>query len=375
MRNIKLWMIIVVMILGTVTTLYASSMKKLEAEKKAIEAAFEDTQARLVASEKQLIEIHNHIKQMELEIIDMSYRVESIELNLKNKRVEVENIKLELQTVRQDQKILFKQARERISVLYEYGNTSYLDILFESKNLVDFYNRMEYVNRIVEFDLNLFDRLDAAEKKILAQEAQLEVEEVNLINLATEAAQEQQALEDKVVAKTLEIHELIDDQTAYEGMMEAYEADQKKIDEEIDELIRLSKLTYGGGQMMWPLPGWYNLSSPFGPRFHPIRKKWRTHNGIDIPAPRGTSIIAAAKGNVIVARYGTSFGNYVLIDHGSGYATVYGHCSKLLVKSGQSVNGGEIIAQVGTTGYSTGNHLHFGVKHNGKWVDPMEYLK
>lgn len=375
MKKKKMWFLVIFATLFICTSIYASSMKELEAEKKAIAEAFEKTQTRLLESEKELLTIHDHIKDMEMEILDMKYHVEGIEVALKEKRVEVENIKLDLQDVQQNKVILFQQARERIKVLYEYGDTSYLEMLFDSKDMVDLYNRLEYVNKLVAFDLDLFKRLENFEKDVMAQKAELEIQETELVNLAIEATKEEKALEDKVLAKSMEINDLIEDQALYEDMIKAFEEDEKRIDEEIDEMIRLSKLVYIGGKMRWPVPGWYNLSSPFGNRFHPVHKKWKFHNGIDIPAYSGTPIVAAAKGNVLISRYSSSFGNYILIDHGSGYATIYGHCSKLLVKVGDSVDGGEIIGKVGTTGWSTGNHLHFGVKLNGEWVNPMDYVK
>ena len=134
-------------------------------------------------------------------------------------------------------------------------------------------------------------------------------------------------------------------------------------------------MNYNGGAILWPVPGWSRISSPFGPRLHPIQKIWKDHNGIDIPASGGTPIIAVMSGEVIIAKYSSSYGNYCAIAHGNGYLSLYAHCSSLNVKVGDKVEAGQTIAKVGTTGWSTGNHLHFGFQKNDVWVNPMDYVK
>jgi len=125
----------------------------------------------------------------------------------------------------------------------------------------------------------------------------------------------------------------------------------------------------------WPLPGYYEISSYYGMRFHPILKVNALHTGIDIGAPTGTAIVAARSGTVVTAGYNTGYGNYILISHGDGVATLYGHLSKLLVSDGQSVSEGDKIGQVGNTGWSTGPHLHFEIIVNGTPINPLAYFK
>ncbi len=367
--------VVILMVLCASTLYAASTMDELEKEKENIELAFEEAQKGLADSRDALSNVNDSIKNLELDIVEIKYEIEVIESKLEAKRVEISDIKLELQDIRFDKVTLYEQAKDRIQVLYEYGNAGYLEVLFDSDDMVDFFNRLEYINRLVEFDLELFAELDQFEDEMLAQEAQLEVQEAELNHLSAEANLQKSQLEEKVVSKNLEINNILDDQLLYEQLMDDLEEFEKQVDEEIKELIRQSKLKYSGGKMEWPVPGWYRLSSKFGPRLHPIHKTWRSHNGIDIPASGGTPMVAAASGEVIVAKYSSSYGNYVILDHGSGYATVYAHCSKLLVTVGQAVVRGETIAKVGTTGWSTGNHLHFGVQVYGEWVDPMDYVK
>ncbi|MFA9424625.1 MAG: M23 family metallopeptidase, partial [Sedimentibacter sp.] len=132
---------------------------------------------------------------------------------------------------------------------------------------------------------------------------------------------------------------------------------------------------YAGGIMTWPVPGNYRITSPFGGRYDPISGVWSNHGGTDIAAPNGSAIVAVNSGVVIYAGWHYSYGNYIIVDHGGGISTLYAHCSKLLASKGQAVERGETIALIGSTGYSTGNHLHFEVRVNGVRVQPMDYLK
>ncbi|MDU1077174.1 M23 family metallopeptidase, partial [Clostridium sp.] len=132
--------------------------------------------------------------------------------------------------------------------------------------------------------------------------------------------------------------------------------------------------SYNGSKMAWPVIGYTTLSSKFGYRIHPISGEKKLHTGIDIPAPAGTPVVAANSGTVIISRYDNSYGNMVAIDHGGGIVSFYAHNTERLVKVGDKVSKGQKISTVGTTGYSTGNHLHFEVKKNRTFVDPMNYL-
>jgi len=160
----------------------------------------------------------------------------------------------------------------------------------------------------------------------------------------------------------------------------------KKIEEEEDKLISQSNAlvnqiknlqksgAYAGGSMTWPCPSSKTISSYYGNRLHPILKKYKMHTGIDISAKQGASIVAANKGTVIMAGWQSGYGYTVVVDHGGGITTLYAHCSKILVSVGQNVKAGETIAKVGSTGMSTGPHLHFEVRKNGATTNPLNYV-
>ncbi len=161
-----------------------------------------------------------------------------------------------------------------------------------------------------------------------------------------------------------------------EDISESLQDDIKKLTAEM-EAQNKDKIPsqYGGGTFTWPVPGWYRISSEYGPRTSPIFGKTEFHTGIDIPAAYGESVLAAADGTVITAGWVRGFGNTVIISHGSGLSTLYGHNSSVTVSVGQSVRKGDVVAKIGSTGYSTGNHLHFEVRLNNSHTNPWAYLK
>jgi murein DD-endopeptidase MepM/ murein hydrolase activator NlpD len=162
--------------------------------------------------------------------------------------------------------------------------------------------------------------------------------------------------------------------------IEAFEKEYDKLNDfakQIEsKIVKLQKNTgpYSGGKMAWPVPGYSRISSPYGYRIHPIFKVKKLHTGIDIPAPTGTAITAAAAGTVIYSDWLGGYGKVIMLDHGGGVVSLYAHNSALVLSEGQSVKRGDTISKAGSTGNSTGPHLHFEVRKNGAYVDPLPWL-
>jgi murein DD-endopeptidase MepM/ murein hydrolase activator NlpD len=169
------------------------------------------------------------------------------------------------------------------------------------------------------------------------------------------------------------VNELKDQQASLSKLMKDIEAQEKAVDDEIKRLQM--ERDYVGGELAWPAPGYYRITSEFGMRFHPVLKYNKLHTGIDIGVPSGSKIVAANDGVVIIAKYNVAYGYYIVIDHGGGISTLYAHNKKLLVSVGQTVKKGQVISYSGSTGYSTGPHLHFEYRINGEYQNPLDYLK
>ena len=272
-----------------------------------------------------------------------------------------------------DQKTLLLQ--ERIRVMYENSTFSYLQVILESKGLLDFFDRMELVQSIVAHDQALMEEVKTA-KLDLNYKLQARQEQ----RAATQkAADEKMKYINQLEASTRDIAKKILDSNEqlkeYQKKENELEAESKKIDNDIKNLTQGNGGTYHAGKLWWPIPGGSHVidsGSGFGMRLHPIFKTWKMHSGVDIRASMGQTIIAVGDGTVISASYRSGYGNTVIINHGGGITTLYAHCSQLLVSTGENVKQGDTIAKAGSTGWSTGAHLHFEVRRNGTAIDPMK---
>lgn len=261
--------------------------------------------------------------------------------------------------------------KTRLKVMYENSSTSMLDTLLESKSIIEFYERMQYMSIIAQKDKEMIENLNQAKldveyKKRLQQQAKDFLEQ--------KAGEKQERLTQLSVSRASvekEIQRSKNELSKLEKEIDAQIAESKRLTNVIKTLT--SKKKYAGGSMVWPCPNSYEITSPYGMRKHPILRKYKMHTGVDIGASHGSSIVAANSGTVIMAQYDKSggYGNMIVIDHGGGITTLYAHASKLLAKVGTEVKTGDVIAKVGSTGLSTGNHLHFEVRDNGELKNPL----
>ena len=255
---------------------------------------------------------------------------------------------------------------------------SYWSILFNAEDFSDLLDRIADVDAVMAYDNEVMDQLIATREELERLQADLEsaraeeqaAKEQQEAKKAEQQAKvaEAQALVDQINADVAEVNRQLDEESAAASEIQAEIAKkQKQLEEERKQnnIVISSETGY-----LWPLPGYYRLSSQFGYRIHPITGVAHSHTGIDIPASGGTPILAAKSGQVVTSAYHYSYGNYVVIDHGNGNSTLYAHMSSRAVSEGQMVTQGQVIGYVGTTGSSTGNHLHFEVRDNYTRVDP-----
>ena len=264
--------------------------------------------------------------------------------------------------------------KKRIRVMYKNSNTSYIRAMAESKSVSEFLGRVKVISKISRSDKMLMESINNDKLDIEFKKRQKEIEKNNVIRKANETKRNMEMMQTSRAKVDNDIKNL--------------QSRLKRLEREEDELIRKSNELaneikglqgnfgkYSSGKMLWPLPSSRVITSPFGTRIHPIFKTNKTHHGVDIAGNMGSPVLAAKDGKVIIAGWQGGYGNAIIIDHGGGITTVYAHCSKLIAKVGQNVKQGEVIAKVGSTGYSTGPHLHFEVRNNGKVVNPLDYTK
>ncbi len=259
----------------------------------------------------------------------------------------------------------------------ENSTTSYLDLLLSSKSFAELLINIETINEMTEYDMAIIQEMTDLKEEVEVAKAVIEAKRETQEEARSIAAQKQGDLEVKLAEKEALAKSLEKDIEKYKQVYEEARRQEEALKKSISgSLSTSSNSTYtGNGQFCWPAPSYTRISSPYGWRLHPIYKTNKYHSGVDLAAPGGSNILAAESGTVKFAGWNGGYGNCLIIDHGGGITTLYGHASKLCVSKGQYVSKGEIVAKVGTTGNSTGNHLHFEVMINGQTTDPMTYIR
>lgn len=328
-------------------------------------------QANALKNERNDIQADIDSLQLEINALNLelqSYELQKQELNMKINLNEEEIIKLNKE-IEENNKVL----EERLRAMYMNGTSGYIELILNSENLTDALTRVDMVKLIVESDVELLKSIEEQKKKVEEVKLSLVNEKLELANVIKELSDKKENVETASKAKDGYISSLEQDIKSLELLMAAEEAQSSQIERDILSLQGAGE--FSGGGMGWPLPGYSRISSYFGGRADPITGAWSNHRGIDIPGPYGQPIVSSNGGIVIFSGYHWSYGNYVIIDHGGGISTLYSHASKLLVSKGQAVSKGESIALVGSTGYSTGNHVHFEYRINGVPQNPLDYVK
>lgn len=385
----------VVLAVGMTAPAYGTKQDVEEAKKKA--SSLEEEKKKVEAVLKDLEGLKSdaaaYVKKLDGEVAELDGELEELSRQITAKEADIEEAGRQLAEAKNTEQNQYASMKLRIKYMYERGNTSLLDLVFESGDLAQLMNRVEYIQKISEYDKQKMDEYVATRELVAAHERTLEQEHADLLALeaSTEAkqqsvqtllAQKQKELknfESRIDAAQGQISEYERDIRAQEEMVKKLEAEIKRKEEEARKAAEAAGKSYqtvnlGDIRFTWPCPASTRITSAFGERESPTAGASTSHQGMDIGAPTGTGIVAAASGTVVIATYSYSAGNYVMLNHGGGVYTVYMHCSQLLVSEGQQVNSGQTIAKVGSTGYSTGPHLHFGIRANGQYVNPARYV-
>lgn len=368
---------------------YAITEAEIDAKLKKIEKDAQDATKRQQDAEKQIKDIANkkaqeanNIQALWKQIEEQGNKLQAIQIQLDASAAELKKTGLELQDAEHRVETRDQLLKSRVRLMYTNGFVSYVDVLLESTSFSDFLDRYHALKSIISQDkdileLNKRDRAAVAQKKVeveaqLAQIEKLYAENEKAKNELHQKEKDKEVLIASLSKQEQDLEHISDEMEKY---LKNLAAEKTKLWEERNKLNQKKTPVYSGGKLAWPLPGRTTISSGFGYRVDPIDKSDANHKGIDIPAPAGTSIVAAEAGTVVIAQWVNGYGNTVVIDHGGGLQTWYGHSRKLDVEEGQQVKRGEHIAQVGSTGRSTGNHLHFEVRQKGEPVSPLNFLK
>ncbi len=353
-------------------------------------ALADDLEDQLADLQRQAEEQQAKTNEASAKVENVSERLRQIQEELRVATAEYKEVKGQLDSVEDkisdntellekteaDLKVKNKKLQQRVRDIYINGQISYVDVLFGAKDFADLMTRMDVLKRIIKHDYDLIMKVKEEKATVENTRAQLEKDKAEAEVLVTDAQAKKAKVEDKESEQQVLLDQAIYDRDTSERMYEEIMA----ASQEVANMIRRSQMSSAGysgapagaGGMIWPISG--PITSEFGWRTHPIFGTARFHSGLDIGGDYGMPIYAAASGTVIYAGWISGYGNAVIIDHGGGVTTLYGHNDSLNVSEGENVAQGQVIAMCGSTGNSTGPHCHFEVRENGEPVSPYGYL-
>lgn len=321
----------------------------------------------------------------EMEIIEQ--KITELKINIGVKETELAETEEQLVEALGNEEAKRDALITHIRMVYETGDAQMTDMLLKSKSFGDFLNKADYVEKVMSYEHRMWQDYKHIREYVELCKQELEIEKEILEEAKVVVEQEQNNLQELINQKNRDIISYETDINNKANAIKEYEAEIKAQEEEISALEALIAeekkkilansgivLTYDGGTFKFPLATYTRVSDDYGNRIHPTLHVQQFHNGVDFAAPKGTAIYAAYDGTVVAATYSATMGNYVMIDHGSGLYTIYMHASALYVNKDDIVTRGETIAAVGSTGRSTGNHLHFSVRKDGAYESPWNYL-
>ncbi len=354
--------------------LAASELDQKLQELDKIEQQIQDKRNRLQSSQKQEKAALSELKKLEADLEKAENELAVLKSKLSSTASSVQAAASELKAAEANLAKRQDYLGRRVRAIYENGVVGLLDVLLAANDFSDFVNRYSFLQDIVRQDVQILDQVQAEKAAIAAKKLELEVKQAELTRITKQTTAKRNTVENRANEREKLITTLNKEQAAYEAALDELEKSSLEIEKTIQALQ--SKENGGSkpvaGTMLWPVSG--RITSPYGNRFHPVLKKWKLHTGVDLAAATGTPIKAVASGKVIVSATLSGYGKTIIIDHGGGISTLYGHNSALLFSVGKTVAKGEVIAKAGSTGLSTGPHCHFEVRSNGSPVDPMKWL-
>ena len=358
-----------------------------QSEKKKIQSNISDIKSMGSQLQKSKKDLETYVAQLDGQLDDLENKIEDLKEEITAKKTEIEETKADIEQAQAVADQQYEDMKTRLRYLYRNSKgNGYLELLVNAGSFADMLNQAGYVEQLSSYDSRKLEEYRQSVEYLELCKQTLEEEEDVLNTAQASLEKEQQAVNTLISEKEQQIVAYQGDISNKEAAIKEYEADisaqnatiaalEKAVAADKAKLEEENRLKYDGGMFQMPCPGYKRVSSDYGTRMHPTLGVQKFHNGVDFAAASGTPILAAYSGNVVAASYNSSMGNYVMIDHGDGLYTIYMHASKLYVSSGQAVSKGDQIAAVGSTGRSTGPHLHFSVRLNGSYVSPWGYLK
>jgi len=357
---------------------YGDELDQIKAQQKKVQQQMERQKQALLQKEKEKKTFQGQLAALEMDMEEVKEDIESLEKQLKTAEGQVQQAEKELEQTQADLDKRTEIFKKRIREVYINGQVSYLEVAFQAASVSDFLMRFDLLEKLVEQDVEMLHSIEMKKDEVTQKKAELEQQRNKIAEIKRSTENQRQKLADRQEEKRRLLQTVDQEKAAAEKALDELEQLSQDLSEKIKKIQaerQKRSNNHFGGVFSWPTPGYTRITSDYGMRLHPITKTNRMHTGIDIGAPAGASIQAADAGTVIYCGLLGAYGNVVVIDHGDGISSMYAHQSKILVSENQQVERGEVIGKVGSTGWSTGPHLHFEVRKDGDPVNPWSYLK
>ncbi|MDP4118334.1 MAG: peptidoglycan DD-metalloendopeptidase family protein [Bacillota bacterium] len=362
------------------TTVYSSSTSQLKKQIAAADSKIAQSQKKLKQAKEKKTSAEEQKKIIDDQVSSIISNILCINNNIDDANAKIAEKEKELNEAQKKLDSNKEYFKKRVVSMYKSGTSTYLELLFGADDLGDFLNRVTMLQYVVKNDKNIVDEMTAARNTIAAAKVEIEDKKGLLEESKTLAQQQKSKLDETLSQQQAIIGQLAQEVKVNEADAAAAQKEKDALNKQLEKELAALKDTstnsppvkYSGGKMQWPIPQGGTITCPFGYRTYP---SVGMHTGLDIAIKVGSTIAAAEAGTVIKIVNGTTgYGKYLMINHGNGVVTLYGHTSKIDVQLGQQVARGEKIAEVGSTGFSTGPHLHFEVRINGSAVNPIGYI-
>jgi len=362
-----------------------SAIGEAEKQKQQLQSGLTDIKKLVSELESSKKNLADYVAKLDANLDEIEDKIEELKGLISDKEEEIVDTEEALEEAAAREEEQYAAMKQRMKFMYEQGQTFYLDLLFTAENFGEMLTRTEYIEKLVVYDRKKLEEYEEAKEQVRLIKEELEAEKI-VLDAAKEAVEEEQsALNELIASKENEIKSYEADINNKSQLVKEYEAEiaarnatiaalEQAVAAEKKQLEEANRPKYDGGKFQWPAPSYTRISDDYGNRIHPTLGVQQFHNGVDMASPNGSPILAAYDGTVVAADYNASMGNYIMIDHGDSLYTIYMHASALHVSKGAHVSKGQQIGAVGSTGRSTGPHLHFSVRLNGSYVSPWNYL-
>lgn len=371
-RMLALFLTVCFMI-TVIMPVYADELDETRQQLKEVGRDIEETKQNINEASQQANSIMGQLQTLDQNINSTQQEINTMEQHLSILQGNIDKTEKEILKQEEELDEQVDYMSERLVFMYEEGmDVSYLEVLLSSANIKEFLTRYDLLCCIVDQDKQMIESIQRAKRDLDIKKSDLEVQRTDLVSAKKSQELKMNELSVQRSQRKDMLNSVQSQKAAYEEALEELERNSRELEQLI--LRSQSGTALGTGVYTWPAPGYHTITSPYGMRFHPILQTRKMHTGVDIAAPSGADIVAADSGVVIYAGWNGGYGQVIIIDHGAGMSTLYAHQSRFVASYGETVTKGQVIGKVGTTGWSTGPHLHFEVRINGSYTDPMPYI-